>query len=293
MSTRHAVARRPTHQQARRRPWWTSRWLLVGTAAGVAAIVGIMLVVGLVRSSPSQSHPAGAAGNVAPAAVVDPATHPNVAVLAGVGTAGATDPFTALASTTPAMTLNGHPLVAYVGADFCPFCASRRWSVVVALSRFGTFTNLGVATSSSTDVHPNTNSFSFHGSTFTSAYVSFSGVETETTDRQALDTPSTQVATALAQFDGPPLTTQVGSIPFLDIGNRFISIGGGFSPGLLQGMSWQQIAGVIRDPNNQVGRSIMADANIITAAICSATGGQPSSVCAAAPVPGIVATLPR
>jgi hypothetical protein len=292
MSARHAVARNRTPHQTRG-PWWTSRWLLVGTVAAVAAIVGVMVIVGLTGSSPGQPRTAAAASNLAPATVVDPATHPTVATLATVGMAGATDPFAALPATIPTMAFNGHPLVAYVGAEFCPFCASRRWSLVVALSRFGTFTNLGLATSSSTDIHPSTHSVSFHGSTFTSSYVSFSGVETETTDRQPLDTPTVQVVTALAQFDGPPLTAQVGSIPFLDIGNRFVSIGGGYSPALLQGMSWQQIADVIRDPNTQVGHAVMADANIITAAICSVTGGQPNAVCAAAPVPEILATLPR
>ncbi len=290
MSTRHAVTRRRIPKQTRR-AWWESRWVLAGTAAIIAAIVGVLLVVGLGGSGPSALHPANASSSRAAAAVVDPATHPDVAALASIGVAGATNPFVAIPSSTPPLTADGRPLVAYVGADYCPFCAARRWSVVVALSRFGTFNNLGLSTSSSSDIYPSSNSFSFHGSTFTSSYISFSGVETQTTDRQPLDTPSTQVAAALAQFDGPPLTTQVGAIPFLDVGARFISIGGGFSPALLQGMSWQQIATVIRDPSNRVGRAIMADANVITAAICSATGGQPGTVCGVAPMPGIIASL--
>jgi len=51
-------------------------------------------------------------------------------------------------------------------------------AVVVALSRFGTFTNLGVTSSASNDVYPNTPTLSFHGATYNSQYLSFTGVET-------------------------------------------------------------------------------------------------------------------
>ena len=41
-----------------------------------------------------------------------------------------------------------------MGAEFCPYCATERWSVVMALSKFGTFSHLVGTTSSSTDVDP-------------------------------------------------------------------------------------------------------------------------------------------
>ena len=47
----------------------------------------------------------------------------------------------------PALTADGKPEVLYVGAEYCPFCAAERWPVVVALSRFGTWSGL-----SATDV---------------------------------------------------------------------------------------------------------------------------------------------
>ncbi len=46
------------------------------------------------------------------------------------------------------------PQVAYIGAEYCPFCASERWPMVIALSRLGTFSGLGLTTSSATDVFP-------------------------------------------------------------------------------------------------------------------------------------------
>ena len=37
----------------------------------------------------------------------------------------------------------GKPLVFFMGAEWCPFCASERWALVAATSRFGKWTGLG------------------------------------------------------------------------------------------------------------------------------------------------------
>jgi hypothetical protein len=50
--------------------------------------------------------------------------------------------------------------------------------MVVALSRFGTFTDLGTTHSSSSDVYPNTATLSFHGASYRSDYIAFQGVKT-------------------------------------------------------------------------------------------------------------------
>src|SRR5208282_5878778 len=55
----------------------------------------------------------------------------------------------------PALTAQGKVEVAYVGGGWCPFCALGNWPLQVALSQFGTFTQLGGPQSSSlTDVFP-------------------------------------------------------------------------------------------------------------------------------------------
>jgi len=282
--TRRAHGTVPSH--AAPHGWRRSPWVVVGTLTVVIAAVAVMLAVGLGGATPQL-----ASQSRAPANVVYAATHPNPAALSAVGVTGATNPFIALPTTTPSLTVDGRPQLVYVSADYCPFCAARRWSLVVALSRFGTFSNLALTSSSSTDIYPNTSSFSFHGAGYTSQYISLATVETETRDRTALETPSADVARVFEQYDVPPYTTQAGAIPFLDIGGRYLSIGGGYSPSLLQGMSAQQIASVIRNPNSPVGRAIMADANVITAAVCSVTGNQPGSVCGVAPMPQIIAAL--
>ena len=47
-----------------------------------------------------------------------------------------------------ALTSNGKPEVLFLGGEYCPYCAAERWSMVNALSRFGTFTGLTTTHSS-------------------------------------------------------------------------------------------------------------------------------------------------
>jgi len=57
---------------------------------------------------------------------------------------------------TPSVsTVATNGVVSYVGGEYCPYCAIQRWALLVALSKFGSFTNLdGQVISSSTDVYP-------------------------------------------------------------------------------------------------------------------------------------------
>jgi hypothetical protein len=49
-------------------------------------------------------------------------------------------------------------------------------------------------------------------------------------------------------------------------------------------MSWSQVAAAMHDPSSPVGKDIDGAANMITAAICKLTHGQPGGVCTAAGV---------
>ena len=48
---------------------------------------------------------------------------------------------------------------------------------------------------------------------------------------------------------------------------------------MLAGLSWTQVAAAMRDPSSPVAKDIDGAANVITAAICTLTHGQPGSVC--------------
>ena len=59
--------------------------------------------------------------------------------------------------------------------------------MVIALSRFGTFSNLHISMSDSTaGDYPNTHTFTFYGSSYSSSYLDFAPVESAT----ATTTPS-------------------------------------------------------------------------------------------------------
>jgi hypothetical protein len=167
----------------------------------------------------------------------------------------------------------GNPEVLYVGGEFCPFCAAERWPVIIALSRFGTFSGLKATSSSSTDAYPNTATFTFHGATYTSQVIDFRGVETTDRDRNPLDSLTAADQQLFNKYD-----TQ-GTIPFVDLGNRYAFVGAMYSPDVLADKSWQSIANDLQDPSSAQAKAIIGSANLLTAAICKLTSDQPPTVC--------------
>jgi thiol-disulfide isomerase/thioredoxin len=183
---------------------------------------------------------------------------------------------------------NGKPQVVYVGADYCPYCAAERWALTVALSRFGTFSNLSLIHSSSTDVYPNTPTLSFYKSSYTSKYVVFSTTEAQTVTHATLQPLTALDKTLMATYDAPPYVPAGynGSFPFVDFGNQYVIDGASYNPQTLAKLTWQQVAADLSNPNSAVAKAIDGTANHITAAICKITGNQPGNVCTS---PGVTA----
>ena len=108
---------------------------------------------------------------------------------------------------------DGKPEVLYMGAEYCPFCAAERWAMVVALSRFGTFSGLSTvhSRSNSDEVFPNTPTWTFESRTYTSKYLTFSTVEMKTNvpngsgSYTTLQTPSSAEQALLSKYDAPPV----------------------------------------------------------------------------------------
>ncbi len=159
----------------------------------------------------------------------------------------------------------------------------------MALSRFGTFSNLGTTHSASDDVYPNTPTLSFHGATYTSKYLSFTGVETTTNEKvngqyAPLDTPAAADQQTFDTYNRPPYVTSAGSIPFIDIGGKLVSSGATYSPELLAGKTQAEVANALKDPSSPIAKAIDGSANVYTAAFCQLTGNQPTNVCTSAAV---------
>jgi len=276
-----------------RRPWWRRNLVSLITVGGVAVIVAGFIILAQIRAQTQNSAAAVGIGDPAPAAVVRQVTTVSSAVAAQVGAGGVQSPLQTTPRNTPLLTANGKPEIIYVGADWCPYCAATRWSTVVALSRFGSFTGLTLMRSSSTDTLPNTATFSFQKATYTSPYIVFSATETQDRNGATLATPPPSAASAQATYDAPPYTTQAGGVPFLSYGNQYVETSGLFVPTMLQGLSWQQIAAQLNNPSSPVTQAIVGGANVQTAAICKLTNNQPSSVCALPSIQQLEAGLPQ
>jgi hypothetical protein len=279
---------------------------LIPVALVLVAIVTMIVVK--VSSSPGStlaSNPTGSGGHATaatdgttalPAGVFSAVSSVTPATEAAVGRPAAL-PLPAKVSGHPALLTGagGKPEILYVGAEYCPYCAAERWAVVEALSRFGTFAHLSATHSSSTDIYPDTRTFSFYGSTYTSPYLSFVPVEEYTNQPDGggyttLQTPTAAENGDLADFDATPYTSDPGSIPFLSIGNRYLFIGASYNPQILQGLSMQAIAAQLEKPSSAVAMSIDGTANEITASICAITGNQPA-VCDTPTISAIASTL--
>lgn len=261
---RLAAARLRQRRRARR---------IIGAAIGaVVAVVATLVIVGATTSS-GTSKPAAARNNV-PAGVLSALTGVPESTLTAVGTGSSTNPPRAISGQL--RTAGGKPQVLYIGAEYCPYCAAQRWALIQALSRFGTFTGLSTTRSAADDVHPNTASFTFHGATYRSDYLTFTARELYTNQREGNHYAPLDKATsdelALLQHYG-------GSFPFLDLGGRFVQVGASYDLNLLHGLEWEQIAAALADPNSDLARGIDGSANVITAKLCTLTEGQPSQVC--------------
>jgi hypothetical protein len=186
----------------------------------------------------------------------------------------------------PLLTSDGRPELLYIGANFCPYCAAERWALIVALSRFGTFSGLSTIHSSTTDSPADIPTWTFFGSKYTSKYLTFTPVEETQNYRKGnsasptvgyvpLQTPTAAQQALLEQYDAG------GYIPFIDVANSYVEVGNllPYGPQVLQGLSWSQIAQAMRDPSSTVAQCVDASANYLTAAILKVTGNQPASAC--------------
>ncbi len=175
----------------------------------------------------------------------------------------------------------GKPEVLYIGAEYCPYCAAERWPLIIALGRFGTFSGLQASQSSSTDVYPNTPTFTFRGATYTSQYIDFRAVETKDRNQSPLQSPTAAEAQLVTRYDTS------NSIPFVDFANRYAFAGSMYSPDLLGGRTWQSVATDVQNPDTTQAKAIVGSANLLTAAICKTTGDQPAAVCSGSAVQAI------
>jgi len=253
----------------------------------VVVVVVIVLVATTGGSNKPQEGPVGSRTAASPALVSETTSVPE-SVYQQVGLPKELTNSPSKVKGESALTKNGLPEMLYMGAEYCPYCASERWPMIMALSKFGTFSNLSNTFSSVSDFAPDTATWSFYKSTYTSKYLVFQPFELATNQPAAsgacqvsgyacLETDYTAAESNLLQKLGG------GSFPFIDFGNKLMQSGSGYTdqPLVLAGLTAQEIASDLHNAKSPVAQAEDGSANYFTAAICSMTGNQPSSVCSA------------
>jgi uncharacterized protein DUF929 len=262
-----------------RKSVWRGPLPIAAVVIGVVALVAIFIATARAPTAPAPSPGVSAA-------VVSQVTSipPSVFDAVGAGTAAT------IVKAAPAGAVlkgsSGKPLILYVGAEYCPYCASERWSFIVALSRFGSWSGLSLTRSSSTDVFPDTPTFTFRGAGYQSDLLELSAVETSDREGKPIASMTPVQQSSLTRFDTS------GSIPFISIADRYYSVGAGYSPDILSGKSWDEIAAALHDPSSPVAKAVIGHADRLTAAICAVTGQQPAQVCSSPAIKGITPPSP-
>jgi Domain of unknown function (DUF929) len=277
------AAQRATAQRTRRR----NRLLI----AGGAIIVVVAVVLAVVLTGGNSPAGGGSALGTPPtgtalARLVTTTTTVPAATLDQVGAGQVSSPPMSINGSS--LTSGGKPELLYIGAEYCPYCAAERWAMIVALSRFGTFSGLATTHSAAkngagqAEAYPNTPTWTFAHASYTSKYLTFTPVETYTNipdpatgEYTTLQTPTAQQQALLTKYD----SAYGGAIPFLDFGNKYLSVGASYDPGVLKGLTWDQIAADLHDPASPVAAAVLGTANYLTAAICGITNDQPAFAC--------------
>jgi hypothetical protein len=277
------LSRGAARRRAAKQPWWRQNLPIIVTLVSVALLVGLFALIARLNT-PSAG---GGIGDPVPTDVLNAVTKPDPAIFAKVGTGGLNSPVIHVAG-DPLKGANGKPEIFYYGAEYCPYCAAERWSLIMAMSRFGAYTDLRLMKSGDApEAFPQTNTFTFQHSTYSSQYVDWASVETADRTGAALQTATPDQLAIVNKYDAAPYTDQTGSIPFVTYANQYITIGAGFQNSSIQDLTWQEIASKLSDPNDPVTKNIVGNANYLTAAICQSTNNEPASVCQAAPIPDL------
>lgn len=174
--------------------------------------------------------------------------------------------------------MDNKPYFLYVGTKFCPFCAAERWSLVKALSRFGTWSGLRSDTSADEEASfSRLPTYDFVGAKYESKYVAF--VHKELADRNGFPISGQELTDFEEKWFN--LYNPRGSVPFLFLGGQYVQVAAGYSPDLLGGKTFLEVKQDLgNNADTQLVVAINKEADIIIAYLCKSTDNQPTDVCA-------------
>ncbi|MGH7611508.1 MAG: DUF929 family protein [Candidatus Dormibacteria bacterium] len=274
-----------------RRPWG-----IIG--AVVAVVAAFVIVIIFAENSFNQGLNQDAKVSAAPASLVQALEGIPPARVHSVGLGSVTNPPLKIPASYKAEALSSHgvPQVLYVGAEYCPYCATLRWALIVSLSQFGHFANLHTVRSSVYETgEANIPTFSFaYGAQYTSPYIDFDAREIQSNvslhhDGAPYATLQSLNSTESKAFSG--LDPQE-YYPFVDFGGKVLSVASPWSSvSALSGLSWNQVLHQLHNPKSTIAQAVFGSANYITAAVCTMDGGTPTKVCSNATIQSLMAKI--
>ena len=105
----------------------------------------------------------------------------------------------------------------------------------------------------------------FANASYTSKYLTFTPVEeyTNIPDKSTggyttLQTPTAAQQALIQKYDA----ANQGAIPFIDFGNKYMSVGATYNPGVLAGLTWSQIAADLHTPSSPVAKGVLGDGQL-------------------------------
>jgi hypothetical protein len=249
-----------------------SRNLLVGTIAILIVVGGLVGYAIYLQSQQNNTN-----GNTGLLNTnISPALYQNLTTVSDstLSTIGSNQPGlsppTSIGNTVT-LTSNGKTEILYIGAEFCPYCAAERWSMVVALAKFGSFTNLEYMASAADEGDYAT--LSFRNASYSSPYnLTLVTVENEDRNHNTLQTPTATEQQLWNEYNP-------NSYPFVDIGGEYVLRTSQFGYAALSNLNWTQIGSQLNNPQSSIAKAIDGAANQLIGTICKIDGGQPSSVC--------------
>jgi thiol-disulfide isomerase/thioredoxin len=170
------------------------------------------------------------------------------------------------------MMREGKLFVFFMGAEYCPFCAAERWSIVRALQKFGQWNGLKQTMSAARD-EPflNLPTYDFTKATYTSPHIEFVAREIKDREFKPLQKLLKTEEKLVRKFNPKK------EIPFLLVGGRFMQIGPGFTPKIFIGHTFRQTETELKKVESEIRKTIDDEANIIAALLC--VSGLPPELC--------------
>lgn len=168
------------------------------------------------------------------------------------------------------------PVLLFIGAEYCPYCAAERWAIVKAMSRFGSWSGLTTGQSTSgAGGFGDLQTFDLLHAGYHSRYVAIDHKDIADNASATLQTLTSSEQALFNRYDPS------GGIPMVYV-DGYSMLGAGYSPTEIQGLSFSAIAAALkRHSSSGYVADINGEANLLTAFLCKADGGRPMSVCAA------------